>query len=213
MVPEVETGTQVRGILSPLRLILALFFAAILLAAAGCKGGDETADLTPEEQSEQSLKNLSKSLTKHLLHRISVLTVVDNSVEEDSAAPGAAPPPGGTEESGERSEKALRRERLVRAALVSSLVKNSKFNIVAPSREIIMEFDAILREKNANSLSVDEARKAGEMLSVRAVITAFVEDEGKRIDLSATSTETGKVVFHDILVDWNYAKESAGEAE
>jgi hypothetical protein len=193
----------------------AMLACALTFALGACNKGEET-PLTPAEQSEASLKELSSSLLKNLHKTISVLAVVDHAAPAAAGAQGGEPAVGAT---GQDSAIAtsLARERIVRAALTSVLVGNSKFVVIDPPDTVIREFYQILSDKNANALSVDEARRAGIALSVDAVVTAFVEDDGKRVDVAATSTETGKVVFHEILVDWDYKKltdeEKSAQAE
>ena len=58
----------------------------------------------------------------------------------------------------------------------------------------------------------EEAKKAGDSLKAQALITAFIEDAGKKVNVVATSAADGKVVFNEILVDWNYEKSTQKEA-
>jgi len=191
---------------------LAVAFVGLFLLAlpilSGCntlKGGDSESDEYQSAMAERMLKNMHKNLQNHLINSICVLAVVDNSMGGSGAEEEAG-------EEGETSEQAmLRRERIVRAAITSNLVHNSKLRVVDAPQSLINEYHKLLQDKNANALSEDEAKRAGEQLNVLAVITAFVEDEGRRISITATATESGKVVFSEILVNWNYEKKTTDE--
>lgn len=165
---------------------------------------------TPDEIAKKSLATLVDSLNKHLLYSVCVLAVVDNSAPQsaDSVIGNA-----GAESSSSGNDSAKRRERLVRSAIASVLVKNARLSVIDAPRSLIDDYNKIIHDKNANALSQEEAKRAGNLLAVQCVITAFVEDDGQRVSVAATSTETGKVVYQDILVGWNYEKKSEGEAE
>ena len=193
---------------------LPALFALALLAAVGCNlaGGKDDAKKGTVEEVEQLLATLQVNLQKHLLETVCVLVVVDNTPDDAAGATAA----GGEELTPEQLaaralEARLRRERLVRAELTSVLVRNTQLKAVDPPQVIIDEYYKLLKDKNANALSAEEAKKAGDFLRVQALITAFIEDEGKKINVVATQAEDGKVVFNEILVDWNFEKSTGAE--
>lgn len=188
------------------RLAATIMLALALVVCSSCDN-QPAEPLTPDEAAKRSLGTMVDSLNKHLLYSVCVLAVVDNSAPASAEAPGTADTGG--QASG--AETGKRRERLVRSALASVLVKNARLSVVDAPRTAIDDFYSILKEKNANALSPEEARRAGNLLSVQCVVTAFVEDDGQRVSVAATATETGKVVYQEILVGWNYEKRTEDE--
>ncbi len=180
-----------------------------LLFANSCNNTPAEA-LTPDETAKRSLSTMVENLNKHLLYSVCVLAVVDNSPQVQGEAAGGA---NGAGETASGLDAGKRRERLVRSAIASVLVRNARLSVVDAPRTIIDDYYTIIRDKNANALSPEEAKRAGSLLAVQCVVTAFVEDEGRRVSVAATATETGKVVYQDILVGWNYEKKTEGEEE
>ena len=195
-------------------LALPAILACALLTIASCNKGEGDAAGEATAEVDQLLTTLQINLQKHLCETVCVLVVVDNTTD-DAATAGAA---AGAEEltpeqlKARAAEARLRRERLVRADLTSVLVRNAEIKAVDAPQVVIDEYYKLLKDKNANALSAEEAKKAGDSLKAQALITAFIEDAGKKVNVVATSAADGKVVFNEILVDWNYEKSTGEEA-
>jgi len=192
-------------------LALPAILACALMAIASCNKGEGDAAGEATAEVDQLLTTLQVNLQKHLCETVCVLVVVDNSPEDATSAAG------GEELTPEQlttraAEARLRRERFVRAELTSVLVRNADLKAVDPPQVVIDEYYTLLKDKNANALSAEEAKKAGDSLKAQALITAFIEDAGKKVNVVATSAADGKVVFNEILVDWNYEKSTQKEA-
>jgi hypothetical protein len=190
-------------------LTLAVVFAQLITFLISCNQKNSGTEQSGEQLSlaaEKSLQAMQVNLQKNLLDTVTVLAVVDNTVlKTDEGAEPVTPE--------QQKEDRMRRERLVRAALTSNLVRNTKLRIVNPPQALIDEYYGILKSKNANALSAEEAKKAGDALGVSAIVTAFLEDEGKKINVVATCISDGKVIFNETLVGWDFEKSDEGDTK
>jgi hypothetical protein len=194
------------------RRACAPLLAACLAASCNLTGGEEPTG------NELKLLNLDKVMLREQITTVTIAAVVYlNGKPEVAPAEGeaAAPPPAAAAaEETDPTKRPDLLEREVLEALSAYVVGNTRFIVYAAPDEMEEKARGIILKRNANAVPAQQARELAATAGVNAVITATVEAEGKRVNFALYSGDTGRILYSDTLVDWDFhlVPTGAGEA-
>lgn len=101
---------------------------------------------------------------------------------------------------------AMHRERLVRTAINTSLVKNSLIDMIQPTTDERERIRLGLIATNCSMMSPTDAKTAGAAIGVDHLIWARIENEGDAVNIVAQRVDNGVVVFDQTLSGWSIFK-------
>lgn len=110
-------------------------------------------------------------------------------------------------------DAALRRERLVRTAINTSLVKNNLIDMIQPTTDERERIRLGLIATNCSMMSPTDAKTAGDAIGVDHLIWARIENEGDAVNIVAQRVDNGVVVFDQTLSGWSIFKTPKKEEE
>jgi hypothetical protein len=62
----------------------------------------------------------------------------------------------------------------------------------------------LITGRNANVIPAQQARELAATAGVDCIITVSVETDGKRVNFAIYSGETGRLLYSETLVDWDF---------
>jgi hypothetical protein len=181
--------------------IRAAVLTALLLAAASCDllGGEET---SAARSGNVQLYPLQIAIEQNLGGEGShsdTISVAVGAVVDSSALGGSAEQPQGN---GGVSAEALRRERVVRHELNSSLVRNILMDVVQPDQAAIDLARGGITSANSAALSESLIAEVKELVHAEILVCAIVDLEGKELSIAAQALADGRLVYHETITDW-----------
>lgn len=185
--------------------------AACLAAACNLTGGEEPTG------NELKLLNLDKVMLREQIAAVTIAAVVSlNGKPATAPAEGeaAAPPPAAaTDEETDPTKRPDLLEREVLEALSAYVVGNTRFTVYAAPDEMEEKARGIIVKRNANSVPAQQARELAATAGVDGIITVTVEAEGKRVNFSLYSGDSGRLLYSDTLVEWDFHLVAVAEEE
>jgi hypothetical protein len=187
-------------IFSRLAALLVIALASVALVTCN-KAADSNAPLSNEEK----LLNIDRTLLREKLTRVCIASVVN--LNSDQAAAGGAPAATGE---AAVDPKALERE--VLESMSSYIVGNTRFTVFAAPDEMEKKARELIVARNANVIPAQQARELAATAGVDCIITVSVETDGKRVNFAVYSGETGRTLYSETLVDWDFSLVKPAEA-
>jgi hypothetical protein len=170
---------------------------AALLAAVSLATCNNVSSVTEPLTNEEKLLNLDRTMLRERLSSLCIAAVVYlNGAQADAAA---APAAG---EASTTDPRSLERE--VLEALNNYIVGNTKFQVFAAPDDLEKKARGLITGRNANVIPAQQARELAATAGVDCIITVSVETDGKRVNFAIYSGETGRLLYSETLVDWDF---------
>jgi len=182
--------------------LVVLALASLAAAGAACPAANAGKPLTNEDK----LLNLDRVLLREKLFTVCTAAVV----YLDGAAAGEAAVE--EEEAGERY-RPDKLEREVVEAFHNYLVGNVRFTVYAAPDEVEQKARAIIVARNANVIPAQQARELAATTGVEAIVTLTVEEQGRRVNFALYSGRSGRLLYAETLVNWDFHLVEAAPAE
>ena len=189
--------------LSSILRACALLAAACMATSCTIAGGEAPTG------NELKLLNLDKVMLREQLTTVTIATVVYLNGKPDEDREAA--PPATDENDPTKRPDLLERE--VLEALSAYVVGNTRFVVYAAPDEMEEKARGIIVKRNANIIPAQQARELAATAGVDAVITATVEAEGKRVNFALYSGDSGRMLYSETLVDWDFHLAATTEGE